>query len=79
MKNYKIKSNKFIIHVTDNGIPYIKYEDIKAALSASTLAEFNEWFCGQTALLLDDGTTGIYPWDWDNFIAHTEGRWEFFD
>jgi len=70
---------KLPIHTTDDGIPYIRYEDIAAALSPHTKAEFDEWIDGQTCILLDDGTTGIYPWDWDNFIAHTEGRWEFFD
>lgn len=71
--------NNLPIYTTDNGIPYIRYEDIAAVLPPHTKAEFDAWYCGQTAILLDDNTIGVYPWDWDNFLAHIEGRYEFFD
>ena len=70
-----MQQTKLPVHIHDSGMPYIKYADIPEQMRQ----EFAEWFIGQTALMLDDGGTGVYPWDWDNFLAHIEGREEFWD
>jgi hypothetical protein len=62
-------------YITELGTPYIRLDDIPAKVRP----EFDEWFQGQTGIMLDDGSLGVYPWDWDNFCAHMAGRPEFWD
>lgn len=47
--------------------PHIKLSEIQASLSPEEFARFTEWMHGQTMMLLEDGGSGIYPWDWDRY------------
>ncbi len=71
----RMRKQKLTVHIHDSGTPYIKLTDIPAWLRP----EFDAWFTGQTCILLDDRSLGVYPWDWDNFMAAIDGRPEFWD
>lgn len=50
-------------------VPHYRWPDIEATLTPREKTTFRRWMAGQTCLLREDGTTGVYKWDWERWVA----------
>lgn len=50
-------------------VPHYRWEEIQATLSDREKTAFRRWMAGQTCLLCEDGTSGVYQWDWDRWVS----------
>lgn len=48
-------------------VPHIRWDEIEAAAPKEEFAALDKWMGGQTMALLQDGTAGIFPWDFDRW------------
>lgn len=55
-------------NTTYGNIPYVTYEQIKNAHSQDECKRFNQWFHGQTGIVTENGTLGIYVLDYERWL-----------
>ena len=49
-------------------VSHIAWRDIEQHAPESERNRLDDWMCGQTMLMRDDGDTGIYTWDFDRWL-----------
>jgi hypothetical protein len=52
-------------------MPHIASADIEKHAPPEDFESLSNWMRGQTIPVLDDGTTGVYAWDFDRWV-----RWK---
>lgn len=63
----QVWSKRFVPN--ENGTPFaVRMEDIKATHTAKELRRFNSWLFGQTCPVLEDGSGGVYVWDYFRWL-----------
>jgi len=48
--------------------PHIPRKEIMAAMPKELHEAFGDFMMGQTCLRMDNGDSGIYPWDFERFV-----------
>jgi len=77
-KKKKAKAKKtWIDKLTRHEEPcgHIRWDDIEKHAPPDELKSLSKWMNGQTMLGCDDGTGGVYTWDFDRWVRqgkHTE-------
>lgn len=48
----------------EDGLQHVRLEDIPASVRPA----FDKFIDGKTTAILNDGTTGVFAWDWTAFL-----------
>ena len=53
----------------ESGIRFVTMELLRRFHSEEEVKAFDEWFCGQTGMVSDDGTLAIYIHDYERWVS----------
>lgn len=71
----KLQATHFPIRVPINeykeseGITYVTFPQIELYHTWDQVQHFDEWFQGQTGIMLEDGTLGVYVYDYERWLG----------
>ena len=55
-------------YLESNGIKYITFAQIELYHTWEQVQVFDDWFYGQTGILLEDGTPAVYIHDYERWV-----------